>query len=148
MSAQEIYRQVHDLYILLDDSDHLLFAAIHLTIPQFNVLRLLNPQESTRLTELTQRLLYAKSTITKVIDQLEELQYVYRLHDEHDRRVHRILLTPEGEVKRTEAISLHTRSLEKRLSTLTAEQQAHLHTLLHQWHNGLQRHLGQVAEEL
>lgn len=147
MFAQEIYRQIHDIYILLDDADYLLLASIHLTIPQYNVLRLLSPAESSRFTELAQRLLYAKSTITKVVDQLEELGYVYRLNDESDRRVYRILLTPEGEVKRAEAIALHTRSIEKRLSALREDQREQLLQMLDQWRHGLHAYLAHLVEE-
>ncbi len=47
------------------------------------------------MTVLGERLMLSKSTITRIVDQLEERSWVRRIPDPVDRRAQDVILTPE-----------------------------------------------------
>ncbi|MFC1961339.1 MarR family winged helix-turn-helix transcriptional regulator, partial [Chloroflexota bacterium] len=95
-TIEQQYRMIHNLYVLLDDGDRRILQPLGLTIPQYRVLLLLNQQDGLRLTTLSEHLIRAKSTITRIIDQLERQGLVTRSSDLEDRRAQRVLLTDAG----------------------------------------------------
>lgn len=90
------YKMIHDIYVMLDDGDRRVLRPFGLTIPQYRVLQSLDETDGQRLTTLSERLLRAKSTITRIIDQLEHDGLVARTSDDDDRRAQRVVLTPAG----------------------------------------------------
>ncbi len=137
MQPQQIYRQIHNIYVQLDDGDHRLLAALNLTLPQFNLLRYLTSEQGHRLIELHDHLLYVKSTITRIVDQLERANLVRREDDPTDRRAQRVVLTPEGVAMRDRAMALHRQSLERRMTALSDHEQHQLAALLTKLSDGL-----------
>jgi DNA-binding MarR family transcriptional regulator len=136
--ATQQYRMISDIYVLLDDGDRRVLRAFNLNTSQYNVLLLLDAERGWRLTDLSERLLFDKSTVTRIIDRLEQMGLVQRIADVGDRRAQRVLLTASGVSLREHAYIAHERSLEQRLGVLDAEERRRLHTLLAKLRDGLQ----------
>lgn len=136
--AHEQHRLIHDIYVLLDDGDRRVLAALQLTPLEFAVLRRLDATDGQRLTDIGAELLCVKSTITRVVDRLEADGLALRTPDPDDRRAQRLLLTPRGVVVRDEAARLHDESVERRLGMLAPGEQQQLRVLLHKLRTALQ----------
>jgi DNA-binding MarR family transcriptional regulator len=103
-----------------------LAAEFDLSLPQYNALKNLETPCSQR--ELAQELHYDASNVTDIVDRLEERGLVTRTIDPNDRRVRRLVLTPEGEAIRRK---LFERAIaEAPLHALTPGEQAKLCELL------------------
>ena len=140
--AYEQYRMIHNVYVLLDDGDRRVLHQYGLTLPQYRVLKSLDIRQGRRLTTLSQRLLCAKSTITRIVDQLEKDGLVRRTTDEEDRRALRVLLTDAGAELLAVARAAHEGVVERRLNrVLTVDEQVTLRDLLEKLRDGLVREL-------
>ncbi len=141
------YYLIHDIFVMLDDGDRRLFSRFGISLPQYRVLKLLDLEDGQRLTSLSDTLLRAKSTITRIIDQLERDGLVQRTSDEEDRRAQRVILTPAGAALLAQARVEHARSIERRFgSSLTEEEQHAFSALLDRLHDGLVVDLAAQAE--
>ena len=67
--------------------------------------------EGANMTELADRILASKSGLTRVIDRMEEAGLVRRERPPEDRRVVRVLITPEGVKALDDARSVHRRGV-------------------------------------
>jgi DNA-binding MarR family transcriptional regulator len=136
------YAMLHEIYVLLDDGDRRVLRALKLTRSQYVLLTMLTPDgQGQRLTTLSQHLLYSKSQITRLVDQLEQAGLVKRVIDPSDRRAQRVMLTLAGMELRTQAGLIHQQSLQKRLGVLNDEEQQQLGLLLGKLRDGLQADL-------
>ncbi len=79
-----------------------LAATLDLTPSQLAALSHLDAPQSQR--ELAESLHFDASNITDIVDRLEARGLVVRTVDPHDRRVRRIVRTPEGEELRRQAL--------------------------------------------
>jgi DNA-binding MarR family transcriptional regulator len=113
---------------------------------QYSLLATLQPGDGQRLTRLSQRLLLSKSTITRVVDQLEQAGIVRRLGDAADRRAQRVVLTEEGLRIQRKITAGHDLSLRRRLSVLTAAERKELDALLAKLREGLKSDLGRDGD--
>jgi DNA-binding MarR family transcriptional regulator len=129
LAAQQ-YRMFHDIYVMLDDGDRRVLGSFGLSASQYAVLLLLDGVEGWRLTDLSERLLLDKSTVTRLVDRLEQAGLVRRMADHADRRVQRVLLTEPGFELREQARAAHERSLARRLAILGQDEQQQLCRLL------------------
>ncbi|MGQ9928127.1 MAG: MarR family winged helix-turn-helix transcriptional regulator [Chloroflexaceae bacterium] len=139
------YRMFHDIYVLLDDGDRRVLRTFNLSPSQFAVLLLLDREAGWRLTDLSERLLVDKSTITRIIDRLESAGLVRREADPDDRRVQRVVLTGQGQETRDRARTAHERSIERRMGALDPDEQRQLLALLTRLRDGLQADLVNMA---
>ena len=64
-------------------------------------------REPLRMTHLAQRVLVSRPTASRVVDRLVAEGWIHRWHDDADRRVVLLELTPEGERKQAYAGRLH-----------------------------------------
>jgi DNA-binding MarR family transcriptional regulator len=128
--AWALYELFQHIYVLLDDGDGRVLNGHGLSRTQFRLLLQLGNEGGQRLTTLSERLLLNKSTITRVVDQLEDAGLVQRAADPGDRRAQRVILTPEGKTQRQQAASDHLESLERRMETLTEAERIQLQNLL------------------
>ncbi|MCU0495663.1 MAG: MarR family transcriptional regulator [Chloroflexaceae bacterium] len=135
------YRMIHDLYVLLDDGDQRVFRAFDLSTSQYAVLVLLDNEQGKRLTDLSAQLLFDKSTITRIVDRLEQSELVRRIADPDDRRAQRVVLTPTGAIRRARAQAAHLESVEQRLAVLDELEHDQLVALLAKLRVGLRVHL-------
>ena len=124
------YRLIHDIYVFLDAGDTIALGDYQVTPSQFTLLMLLDTGEGQNLIRLAERMLVARSTITRLIDQLESMGLVSRVTDPFDRRALRVALTRAGESLRKQAYTAHERSLSHRFAALCEEDQAQLQELL------------------
>lgn len=131
------YRMIHEIYVLSDACDRQILSQYDLNTSQFRLLSLLHNERGQRLTVLSQRLLLSKSTITRLVDQLEHKGWVQRIADPEDRRAQRVILTPAGFEQRAIIADAHLQSLEKCLQALTDEEKAQLEVLLGKLSAGL-----------
>ncbi len=93
---QGVYRLLTKLFLLLDDCDRHFFAAYGLSARQFWALQHLDEHQGRSMVELSRMLLADKSTVTGIIDRLEQSLLVQRTPAPHDRRKILITLTAEG----------------------------------------------------
>ncbi len=141
ITVQQHYHAIHDIYVLLDDGDRRTLRAFGLTLPQYAVLRLLDLEKGRRLTSLSKRLLRSKSSITRIVDQLERDELVRRVPDPDDRRAQRVYLTPAGAARYAQAYMAHECSLQQRFSVLSEAEQQQLALLLDKLDEGLRVNL-------
>lgn len=140
-SAPQQYRMINDIYVLLDDGDRQVLRSFNLNTSQYAVLILLDDERGWRLTDLSERLLFDKSTITRIVDRLEQADLVRRVADRADRRVQRVMLTTQGQHLRNAARAAHERSMERRMGMLSAEEQLCLTRLLTKLRDALEADL-------
>jgi len=101
-------------------------AEFDLTLSQLNALKNLETPCSQR--ELAQQLHFDASNVTDIVDRLEERGLVVRTVDPSDRRVRRLVLTPEGDAIRRK---LFDRAIEEApINTLSSPEKAQLRDLL------------------
>jgi DNA-binding MarR family transcriptional regulator len=144
--ASRNYRLIHDIYVLLDAGDRCVLEPYQLTNAQFRILSLLASKPIWRLTDLSQAMLCARSTITRVVDGLESSGWVRRTTPSDDRRSQHVHLTPPGLELLTSAHEAHLRSLEIRLGALDSQIQDHLATLLQSLYAQLSETLDKLPE--
>lgn len=135
------YRLIHDIYVLLDAGDRRVLESFGLTTSQFRILSFLAAQPDWRLIDLSQAMLCARSTITRVVDGLEEAGWIRRIDHPQDRRAQRLTLTPAGQVVFEQARAAYDESLQQRLAVFSDEDQNSLNVLLHAVRQGLLREL-------
>lgn len=137
MAIRRSYSLIHDVYVLIDAVDHHLVEQYGLTVSQYRLLNALLREAPCRLIQLSDHLLVARSTVTRLIDQLEQKQLVRRLLDEKDRRSHRVTLTGRGRKLMAEIVQIHSYSLQEALTTLTPGDIVLLESLLSRMRTGL-----------
>ncbi|MFN8530486.1 MAG: MarR family transcriptional regulator [Anaerolineae bacterium] len=131
------YRLFHDIYVFLDAGDTSVLTSFQLSPTQYRLLFLLDAAQGQNLIRLAERMLVARSTITRLIDQMEAKGLVQRVSDPNDRRAQRVALTPKGSAVRSEAFAAHEASLLRRFEVLTAHEQEVLRGLLAKLRNSL-----------
>jgi DNA-binding MarR family transcriptional regulator len=136
-TAQRLYHMIHEVYVYSDASDRQVLTSFDLSISQFRVLTSLRYDTAHRLTTLSERLLLSKSTITRVVDELEQRSWLRRVPDPDDRRAQRVGLTPEGAKQVTLVSDAHERYLEQRLELLRSNERQQLNSLLEKLSAGL-----------
>ena len=136
-TAQRLYHMIHEVYVYSDASDRQVLTTFDLSISQFRVLTSLKDDTAHRLTTLSELLLLSKSTITRVVDELEQRSWLRRVPDPDDRRAQRVGLTPEGTEQLTLVSDAHERYLEQRLELLRSNERQQLNSLLEKLSAGL-----------
>jgi len=140
------YTTLHDVYVLLDAGDKSIYQAFDLTRQQYDVLNQLHPTNGQRLTTLSRYLLFSKSQITRLVDQLEQLGFVERATDPQDGRAQRVKLTTSGYQRQQQVRYAHLNSLYERFNILNFAEQQQLTLLLKKLRDGLDHHLTHQPE--
>ena len=134
---------------MLDDGDRRVFRAFGITLPQYRVLKSLDLEDGQRLTTLSESLLRAKSTITRIVDQLEADGLVRRTNDEADRRAQRVVLTPAGTHLLAQACEAHVANVARRFNlALPDGDRETFHRLLQELHDGLVTDLQAASDDV
>jgi len=136
-SSLLLYRYIQNVYVLMDDYDRQVLDRFGLNTSQYRTLLHIEEKHGKRLTTISDRLLLSKSTITRVIDELEERQWVQRLADPEDRRAQRVILTKSGIDKREEIKAIHKKALDDVFTQFSTNEKKQLDDLL----KDLSRHL-------
>jgi DNA-binding MarR family transcriptional regulator len=132
---------IQDVFVLLDDGDRRVLGMFGLSPTQYRLLLLLDREQGQRITTLSERLLLAKSTITRIVDQLEQMGWVRRMDDVSDRRAQDVILTRQGLENRERISAAYLHSLQQRLNILSQTEQQTLDLLLDKLRAGLQNGL-------
>lgn len=101
-TAKEILHVYLRIYRSISEEFRGRFGNINLTFPQTLVLSLLSSEGSMPISELARATGSANSTISGVLDRLEQMDLIQRIRSEKDRRVVYVTLTPHYETVREE----------------------------------------------
>jgi MarR family transcriptional regulator, 2-MHQ and catechol-resistance regulon repressor len=101
-----------------------------LTQPQFAVIETLGHLGQLKVGELCNKMLVSGGNMTLVLDNLEKLGYIERVHSKEDRRAIQVDLTSKGRQIFDEVFLLHAEKISKYISILSAEEQKQLGDLL------------------
>lgn len=102
---------VQDVCALLDNAGQRAIANYGLGLSQFKLLMLVAETERRNLTTLSGAMLVSKSTITRLVDQLEDARDIERLPDSDDRRAQYVVFTPAGEACLDQSADTYTAAL-------------------------------------
>jgi DNA-binding MarR family transcriptional regulator len=105
------------------------FSELGLSVQQAMALTHLQPGEPLPMSALAVALQCDNSNVTGIVDRLEAAGLVERRAAEHDRRVKTVLLTPEGETRRAEAVR-RAGEPPPQFASLSAEDAASLRDIL------------------
>lgn len=89
-----------------------IFRPHGITPAQFNVLNLLRINgEGMRPSEIAEHLVVDPASTTYLMKQVEERGWILRVHDQEDKRAHRVELTQEGRQKVSEVLPIYQAAL-------------------------------------
>lgn len=126
MDEYQDSRLIQELALLLDHADRLILRSFNLNTLQYNALLLLNTEEGWRLTDLSERLICERSTVTRLVDYLESEGLILRSADSTDRRSQRVTLTAAGLALRDQAQAAVEQAIRERFRVLSREEIRHL----------------------
>jgi MarR family transcriptional regulator, 2-MHQ and catechol-resistance regulon repressor len=101
-----------------------------LTVPQFDVLCTLGNTSGMMMSQIAEKTLVTKGTLTGIIDRLEQKGLVRREVPPENRRCFIIVLTPAGESLFASVFPKHIAFLEERFAPLAEEEMKEIQTAL------------------
>jgi MarR family 2-MHQ and catechol resistance regulon transcriptional repressor len=101
-----------------------------LTVPQFAVFECLGHRGPLTFGELSKKMLVSSGNITVVVDNLEKISLVERVHSKEDRRSILVVLTQKGKTLFNDIFRKHAEVITQAASVLTEEEQKILSQLL------------------
>jgi DNA-binding MarR family transcriptional regulator len=108
-----------------------LFEELGLTVTQMKTLQVLSQcTEELSVKELSDKLKLSLPSASRTTDALLRRGWVERREDEHDRRMKRVRITPEGRSIAERIASARLAGLEDFAASLTDEQRLALHTAI------------------
>lgn len=101
-----------------------------LTQAQFSVIEVLGHLGPLKIGEICSKMLVSGGNMTVVLDNIEKLGYIERIHSREDRRAIVVQLTPSGRELFEKIFKVHAEYITKLMSVLTNEEQVELGNLL------------------
>lgn len=101
-----------------------------LTQPQFAVIEILGHLGPLKVGEICNKMLVSGGNMTLILDNIEKLGYIERIHSREDRRAINIQLTKEGQDLFDKIFASHAEHITKLMSVLNPEEQKTLGDLL------------------
>jgi len=101
-----------------------------LTQPQFAVIETLGHLGPLKVGEICNKMLVSGGNMTLVLDNIEKLGYIERVHSKEDRRAINVQLTKQGQELFDKIFALHAEHVTKLMSVLNPEEQKTLGDLL------------------
>ncbi len=111
----------------------------NITIPQFTALQILISNGDLTIGELSQKMGLACSTITDLIDRMENNKLVVRKKDKKDKRVVRVEVLPVGYEIVEKVLEERIRFLESKLKGLSQEEKIALSEGLESLYNAMKQ---------
>jgi DNA-binding MarR family transcriptional regulator len=142
----DLYRLFHDLYLFLDAADRLILEPYQLNRMQFTLLTLLDPFEGQHLVTLSDRLICARSTVTRAIEVMKQAGLVMTPPDPEDDRAYRVVLTEKGSQLRAAVMQAHHQSLKARFGALEHDDYQQITQLLEQIRGNVLHYLATSTE--
>lgn len=121
--------KTYQAFYVYDDAH---IRQLGLTMPQFDVIATLGNTPGMMMTQLAEKTLVTKGTLTGIVDRLEQKGLVRREVPPDNRRSFIVMLTPEGQQLFEDIFPPHIEYLKERLQPLSPEEMAQLQS-------GLQR---------
>lgn len=106
--------------------DKLEKKAVHITRSQFFILLALMSNDMLNMTQIAAYIASSKEQATRAVAPLVDVGYVERFHDEHNRKLVLIHLTPAGRAYLHETKEQLRQSLEQKFEKLPPQEQADL----------------------
>ena len=130
--ALALLRELVKTYQAFYAYDEAHIRQLGLTMPQFDVIATLGNTTGMMMSQLAEKTLVTKGTLTGIVDRLEQKGLVRREVPPDNRRCFIVLLTSKGQQLFEDIFPTHIAYLKERLSSLSGEEMAQLQT-------GLQR---------
>lgn len=133
-------RAIRSMLKYAEDED---VATSNLSVPQIDLLKLLNASDGQSLKELSTQLGLAHSTVSGIVDRLEQRQLIHRRPDPSDKRFVRIYLDPQvTEYVNKTLIARRSSVLVKALDTLSPDERQQILDSLGKLHDLLKEQSG------
>ena len=110
------------------DDEHV--RKLGLTVPQYDVIATLGNTPGMMMSQLAEKTLVTKGTLTGIVDRLEQKGLVRREVPPENRRCFMIVLTSEGEKLFEEIFPMHIDRLKERFSQLSEAEMQEIKTSL------------------
>lgn len=120
--ALAVIREIVRTYQAFGDFSQGDIKRFGLTGPEFDVLATLGNQPGMTFKDIGENTLITKTTLTGVVDRLEQKGLVERRNCPEDRRCVRAVLTEKGDAMFREVFPEHVERLKERLAVLTDEE--------------------------
>jgi MarR family 2-MHQ and catechol resistance regulon transcriptional repressor len=120
--ALAVIREIVRTYQAFGDFSQSDIRRFGLTGPEFDVLATLGNQPGMTFKDIGENTLITKTTLTGVVDRLEQKGLVERRGCPEDRRCVRAVLTEKGDAMFREVFPEHVERLKERLAALTEEE--------------------------
>lgn len=101
-----------------------------LTQPQFAVIEILGHLGPLKIGEICNKMLVSGGNMTLVLDNIEKLGYIERVHSKEDRRAINVQLTKSGQELFDKIFVSHAEHITKLMTVLSPEEQKTLGDLL------------------
>lgn len=101
-----------------------------LTQPQFAVIEILGHLGPLKVGEICTKMFVSGGNMTLVLDNIEKLGYIERVHSKEDRRAINVQLTKQGQELFDSIFTGHAEHITKLMSVLTIDEQKTLGDLL------------------
>lgn len=130
--ALALLRELVKTYQAFYTYDEAHIRQLGLTMPQFDVIATLGNTSGMMMSQLAEKTLVTKGTLTGIIDRLEQKGLVRREVPPDNRRCFIVLLTPAGQQLFEAIFPAHIAHLKERLSLLSETEIAQLQSGLQQ----------------
>jgi len=126
-SIEEYLRKVD---YIIRRKGRVILSDFNITVPQFTALQILINNGEMTISELSQNMDLACSTITDLIDRMEKTNLVRRKKDDQDKRVVRVEVLQEGHDILARVLEKRIEFLDDKLRGVTEEDKQTLSTAL------------------
>jgi len=114
------------LCFIIKQNGRELLVDFNMTPPQFNALQIIISEGEITISELSNKLYLAPSTITDIIDRMEKNNLVKRIRDTKDRRVVKVRALEKGHSFINDVIKKRIGFIKKHSSELSIEDKENL----------------------
>ena len=121
-AGSEIALLIREINLKINENMRSVFKNMGLTMPQLLVLRILTQKDGMKISELSNKMNLANSTVSGIIDRLEKLEFVNRIRSEEDKRVVYVELSKKSKNLYDDFNNLSNEYLEKNLKDTQEEQ--------------------------
>jgi len=133
-SIEEYLRKVD---YIIRRKGRVILSDFNITVPQFTALQILINNGEMTISELSQNMDLACSTITDLIDRMEKTNLVRRKKDDQDKRVVRVEVLQEGHDILARVLEKRIEFLDDKLRGVTEEDKQTLSTALKNLYMGM-----------
>lgn len=124
--VEAIEKYLRKIDYIVRKNGRMILNDYNLTAPQFTALQILINSGGMTISELSQKMDLACSTITDLVDRMEKSELVKRTRDEKDKRVVRVTTLKKGGEVLNKVMDKRISFLESKLENLSSEEKESL----------------------